>query len=95
MWGGEKKFFLNKEKCDTVIVYLLSKRSIVFSRGIPNGLIIKIPFGGHTLKKSIQILKLECSSDQKILKKNIISDKIKKTILSFIFFRIFLLWKPR
>jgi len=74
-----------------VIVYPLRIRSIVFNRGIPNGLIIKTPFGGHVLKKSIQIHKLECSSDQKILKKNIISDKIKKTILSFIFFRIFLL----
>jgi len=58
----------------------------VFKRGILNGLITIIPFGGHTLKNSTHKLKVECIRDQKILKKNIISDKIKKLFPILYFF---------
>jgi len=53
---------------------------VVFNKGINHGLIISIPFGGHTQPISGAGFKLEWKNAQKKAKKSIISETINKII---------------
>jgi hypothetical protein len=68
------------EACDHVKAAPEVNKSVVFRRGISQGLITWIPFGGHTHPISGTGFKLAWKKAQKKAKKSITSEMINKTI---------------
>lgn len=88
------KFILISELCLHVMEIPDDNKIIVFSNGIPIGLNVKIPLGGHCIPISIVGDSLLWRNAQKNDLKNSTSEVMNKIIPHFILLITFLVCKP-
>lgn len=81
-------------RCAQVILIPDDNKITVFKKGKPQGFKTVIPYGGQIAPIAIDGIKLEWKKAQKNAKKNIISDKINKSIPWRKPKRTFFVWFP-